>query len=68
MKRIALWLRSLIAWRLVRNTGVWAYWENTVTGQRAVSGSGSGAQPIDDRWLHRLPPLEPTPPNKGYRS
>ena len=70
MNRFFLWLRSLIAWRLVGDTGVWAYWENTITGQRSISRSGPGYQPIDHRWLHRLDPAEKTRPKvpEEYRS
>lgn len=46
------WLRSLFAWRDVRSTGVWAYRENTVTGQRAARQLVTGGyQPLDWSWL-----------------
>lgn len=28
------WFKSLLAWRTVRDSGVWLYKENTVTGRR----------------------------------
>ena len=31
------WFRSLFAWHLVENSGVWLYWENTVTGRRDIT-------------------------------
>ena len=65
MRRIFLWLRYVFAWHPVRETGVWTYWENALTGQRAVSRSGSGYQPIDDRWLNRLSSIPSEPPRRG---
>jgi hypothetical protein len=65
MRAVLFWLRAMFAWRKVRCTGVWAYSENALTGQRAVTRVGTGYQPIDWQWLHRLPPLEPTPPRMG---
>lgn len=45
------WLLSLWAWRLVRHTGVNAYFENAVTGEREVLWCGVGHQPIEHDWL-----------------
>lgn len=46
------WLRSLVAWRLVEETGVWAYWQNEISGKRRVTRVNRGGhQPIDGRWL-----------------
>lgn len=45
------WIRSLFAWEIARDTGVYRYWRNRVTGKRAISYAGSGYQPIDRRWL-----------------
>lgn len=45
------WVRSLFAWRVVRDTGVWVYQENAVTGRRRVLRFGDGWQPVDAAWL-----------------
>ena len=44
------WLRSLIAWRAVRETGAWVYCENAVTGQHAAHWRGN-YQPLDFDFL-----------------
>jgi hypothetical protein len=44
--------RSLFAWETRRDTGVWLYQENTVTGaRRIVRIAGTGYQPCDFKWL-----------------
>jgi len=46
------WLRALFAWRDVRDSGVWRYRENAVTGVRvAVRVGAGGYQPVDLVWL-----------------
>jgi hypothetical protein len=45
------WLRSLFAWRLVRDQVVWGYWENAVTGQRRAILQITAGQPLDFDWL-----------------
>lgn len=46
------WLRSLFAWRFVRSTGAWAYYENDVTGKREAHRiGGDGHEPVDLLWL-----------------
>jgi hypothetical protein len=56
---IALWLRGLFGWKVVKDTGVWVYLENSVTGARRVSrGSWVGYQPIDRYWLAGGPESE----------
>lgn len=45
------WFRSLFAWRAVRSSGVWVYWENAVTGQRAASLRCNAYQPLDWSFL-----------------
>lgn len=45
------WVRSLFAWRFVRDSGVWLYSENTVTGERKALRIGSCWQPVDLDWL-----------------
>lgn len=57
------WLRSLFAWREVRNKNVWAYYENAVTGERRAVRVGGGWQPLDIDWLERRtrPSLESPP-------
>jgi hypothetical protein len=45
-------LRGLFAWRRAFDAGVWAYFENTVTGQRkAVRRFSGGYSPQDAEWL-----------------
>lgn len=45
------WFKSLFAWRAVRNSGVWVYCENTVTGQRKAHQVAHGYQPLDREFL-----------------
>lgn len=46
------WLRSLFAWETRRDTGVWLYQENAVTGaRRIIRGAAHGYQPCDFVWL-----------------
>lgn len=49
------WLKSIFAWREVARHGVWAYFENGVTGaryaDRFIIGGYSGRHPAHDRWL-----------------
>jgi len=49
--RLLNWLRSLAAWKTVRDTGAHLYQVNTVTGKRAIIGGSRGYQPIDRGWL-----------------
>lgn len=44
-------VRAAAAWRLVHDTGVWAYFENVVTGKRTATRSAMGHQPLDAAWL-----------------
>lgn len=45
-------LKAVFAWRDVRDTGVWRYQENSVTGERrAVPGAAKGWRPVDRVWL-----------------
>lgn len=46
------WLRSLFAWSIHHEAGVWAYYENSVTGLRiAMRRNSGGYSPIDQAWL-----------------
>jgi len=45
------WIRSLFAWCPVRDSGVWLYLENSVTGQRAARRISKTHQPLDFDWL-----------------
>jgi hypothetical protein len=45
------WFRALFAWRFVRSTAVWAYYENEITGAREAHRIGPGNQPPDLLWL-----------------
>lgn len=47
------WLKSLFAWHAVRNSGVWLYSENAVTGQRSAQLISRSFQPLDHRWLRQ---------------
>ncbi|MBS7545104.1 hypothetical protein [Ancylobacter oerskovii] len=45
-------LKSLFAWRTVRDQGVWLYQENAVTGaRRAIRQRHTVWSPIDLEWL-----------------
>jgi len=46
------WFRSLFAWREVRNSGVWSYFENDVTGRRKAQRISGSYQPLDFDWLN----------------
>lgn len=50
------WLLSFFAWREVRDTGVWLYLENDITGARRVVRVGGGWQPVNADWLERRAP------------
>ncbi len=46
------WFRSLFAWHFHHEAGVYAYYENTVTGARkARRVYAGGYSPIDMAWL-----------------
>ncbi|HZR87875.1 MAG TPA: hypothetical protein VFB02_13780 [Bradyrhizobium sp.] len=45
------WLCEALSWRLVANTGVWAYFQNDCTGRRRVERVGCGHQPLNTAWL-----------------
>jgi hypothetical protein len=46
------WVKSLFAWRVVHEAGVWAYSVNAVTGRRAADRINSGGySPLDWHWL-----------------
>ena len=49
--RLMRWLKSLFAWHAVRNSGVWLYSENRVTGQRCATLRSTCFQPLDHQWL-----------------
>lgn len=48
---MARWFRSLFAWRPVRNTGVWLYEQNSVTGRRRAIDAGGCYQPLDRSFM-----------------
>lgn len=64
------WLRSLFAWDEIRNTGVWSYQVNAVTGGRRVRRRlefvAGGYQPVDlvwvrtGKWVTAMAPRGPT--------
>jgi hypothetical protein len=45
------WVRSLFAWKHVRQDKVWIYFENSVTGQRRCRWRGDGYAPVDYRFI-----------------
>jgi hypothetical protein len=48
------WVRSLFAWRTIRDTGIWIYQENVVTGERRALrhvGVAKCYQPVAHHWL-----------------
>ena len=58
-------IRELFAWELVRETGVWAYWQNRRTGRRKVTPYViEGHQPIDAVWLQGASQPRPIPYKK----
>lgn len=52
-RRVGIWLqlRGMFSWRMVRDSGVWAYYENSLTGERKAVDKGGCWQPIDWKWL-----------------
>lgn len=40
---MVLWLKSLFAWKVVFDTGAFCFWENAVTGERAITRYSTGA-------------------------
>lgn len=47
------WLRSIFAWKAVRNTGVWLYYENDITGRRRAVKIMDAHQPLDRSFLRK---------------
>lgn len=47
LKRWLTAIRATVAWRQVRHTGVWTYYENTVDGRRLAVQSRQGHQALD---------------------
>lgn len=49
----AFWgrFRAAFAWETKRDTGVWLYQENRVTGARRALYCGGGYQPLNEVWL-----------------
>lgn len=45
------WLKSLFAWRPVRNSGVWLYEQNELTGQRRAILISGCYQPLNYGFL-----------------
>ena len=46
------WLRSIFAWRTVKETGAWTYSVNDITGRRAANRVVTGGHsPLDWGWL-----------------
>jgi hypothetical protein len=49
--RLINWLRAPFAWTIYRDTGVWRYLENSVTGQRMAVKTCRAGQPLMLDWL-----------------
>ena len=64
MSDLLTWLRSLAAWKTVKDTGIHRYQVNTVTGRRAIIGGARGGyQPKDIGWLETGEWTVRTPPH-----
>lgn len=49
---VTQWLRASIAWRLVKKTDNWLYWQNAVDGQRfAIQSRRGNDEPIDRTFM-----------------
>lgn len=59
-------LKSLFGWKIIRDNGKTCYMQNSVTGERRVSQSPGGYQPIDKGWVKtgNWTPMG-NPPNKS---
>ncbi len=55
MSRLLQAIRALFAWRTVRDSGVYLYQENAITGARRTVQYSGGYQPKDFAWLTRVP-------------
>lgn len=60
MKKLFKMMRIPFSWKIVKQTDVWTYKENTITGERCVESTKPdsygykpfiGYQPIDKKWL-----------------
>ena len=51
--QVGLWarMRAAFAWKMVKDSGVWVYYENAITGERKALDKGGCWQPIDYLWL-----------------
>lgn len=45
------WFKSLSAWRAIRNSSVWLYEQNEITGQRRATLISGCYQPLDWDFL-----------------
>jgi hypothetical protein len=46
-------IRSWFAWKDIRDSGVWLYQENTITGSRRAIRLSRTWQPLDVEWLEQ---------------
>lgn len=51
MSAILKRLRSLFAWRAIRNSGAWLYLQNDITGQRKAIWLRGCYQPLNRDWM-----------------
>lgn len=58
--RLWRWIKIQFAWKQVRDSGVYVYEENTITGQRRALPYSLAYQPLDREWLRN--PVGPTGP------
>lgn len=65
--RVAKWWKSLFAWRLVGELGVWRYEENVATGKRRAIRIGAPFGPQHSQWLNggSWEQRRPLPPSCG---
>ena len=45
------WFKSLFAWKVIFRSGVWLYYENTVTGQRKAAWCRGCYGPMRQDWI-----------------
>lgn len=67
MRRLWRRIRAAFAWKQVRDSGVYVYEENTITGERRAIPYSLAYQPLDREWLANRPgPTGPKPlPRQG---
>lgn len=59
--RLWRWIKVQFAWEIVRDSGVYVYEENAITGERRAIPYSLAYQPLDREWLRNRP--SPTGPH-----